>query len=152
MRDAPHSLKDQHVAHHRERSWRREQSGNGVDVLIVEGNVPLARLWQRHLERHSARVVVVATEAEALTTLRERVFQVIVLDLILEEGSAFAVADFANFRQPDCRVIFVTNSSFFSDGSIFQLCSNACAFLPVATAPEDLAAMVEHYGMDVRRP
>jgi len=47
------------------------------------------------------------------------IFDVIVLDLALEEGSALAVADFASYRHPDARVIFVTNASFFSDGSIF---------------------------------
>ena len=47
-------------------------------------------------------------------------YHIVVLDLILDEGSAFAVADFMNYRQPDAQVIFVTNTSFFSDGSIFQ--------------------------------
>ena len=34
-------------------------------------------------------------------------------------GVAMAVADFASYRRPEARVIFVTNTSFFSDGSIF---------------------------------
>jgi hypothetical protein len=67
----------------------------------------------------------------------------------LDDGSAFAVADYASFRHPDAGVIFVSNTSFFSDGSIFQLCSNACAFVPSATQPDDLAAMVEHYAKPV---
>ena len=68
-----------------------------------------------------------------------------ILDLVLDEGSALAVSDFASYRQPLARVIFVTNTSFFSDGSIFRHCVNACAYMPSATPPEDLAAMVEHY-------
>ena len=151
MEDQTESLKAQHLAHHGRRAEREARAGEPVEVLIVESKMPLARLWQRHLERHGARVSVATTEAEAVAALRQRPYGVMVLDLILEDGSAFSVADSANYRQPDCRVIFVTNSSFFSDGSIFQLCSNACAFLPVATAPEDLAAMVEHYGVGVRR-
>jgi len=39
----------------------------------------------------------------------------------------------------------VTNTSFFSDGSIFQVSNNACAYVQSETPPEDLAAMVEHY-------
>ena len=69
----------------------------------------------------------------------------IVLDLVLGEGSAFAVADFASYRRPQARIIFVTNTTFFSDGSIFSICPNACAYVQSATPPEDIAAMVEHY-------
>jgi hypothetical protein len=42
-------------------------------------------------------------------------------------------------------VIFVTDTSFFSDGSIFNLAANACAFIQTNTPPEDIAALVEHY-------
>ena len=78
--------------------------------------------------------------------LGEEAVDVIILDLVLGQGSAIAVADIASFRQPMARVIFVTNTSFFSDGSIFQHIPNACAFLPSGTAPEDLAAVADHYG------
>lgn len=72
-------------------------------------------------------------------------YEIIVLDLVLDHGSALAVADFASYRRPDSRVIFVTNTSFFSDGSIFAHSPNACAYVQSETPPEDLAAMVEHY-------
>ena len=32
---------------------------------------------------------------------------------MLEEGSAFAIADFASYRQPDARIVFVTRSPRF---------------------------------------
>ena len=70
----------------------------------------------------------------------------IVLSLDLTQGSALAVADFASYRHPEVRVIFVTRTRFFSDGSIFQLVPNTAAFLPARTPPEDLAALVEHHG------
>ncbi|MFD1341098.1 hypothetical protein [Litorisediminicola beolgyonensis] len=117
-----------------------------MDVLLVESRDELGLLWHRHLERAGITVHRARTQFAATDLISKRPFDVIVLDLVLEEGSALAVADFASYRQTDCRVIFVTNTSFFSDGSIFNLCANACAFLPAATKPEDLAAMVEHYG------
>ena len=116
-----------------------------MDVLIVESRRALADVWQRHLERLGAKVSLATTQDQATEMICEREFRVIILDLVLQEGSALAVSDFANYRQPAARVIFVTNTSFFSDGSIFQHCANACAFLPSATPPDDLAAMVEHY-------
>lgn len=116
-----------------------------MNVLIVQNKPSLARVWQAHLERH-AHVADIATDQEgAIEKLCERYYPIIILDVVLEDGSAIAVADYASYRHPDAQVIFVTNSGFFSDGSIFQLCSNACAFVPIATQPEDLAAMVEHY-------
>jgi DNA-binding NtrC family response regulator len=115
-------------------------------VLIVEQNHELGVLWKKALARHGAIATLVSCQEEAIAHLRDHEVDVIVLDVMLQDGSAFAVSDFANYRRPNARVIFVTNTSFFSDGSIFQHCSNACAFVQSASPPEDLAAMVQHYG------
>ena len=119
-----------------------------IKVLIVESEADLALLWQRHLERQGMRVSNVKTQDAATAFLAEQAIDIIILDLVLEEGSALAIADYANYRQPDARVIFVTNTSFFSDGSIFAHSANARAFLPSTTPADDLAAMVAHYGSD----
>ena len=116
-----------------------------MNVLIVQNEPKLGAVWQRHLERHANTVDIAHDQESAIDKLSERYYPILILDVVLNGGSAIAVADYASYRHPDAKVIFVTNSSFFSDGSIFQLCSNACAFLPSATQPEDLAALVEHY-------
>ncbi|AVO36823.1 response regulator transcription factor [Pukyongiella litopenaei] len=116
-----------------------------MNVLIVESRPELGRLWQRHLERQGAQVTLVHSQESAILSLYSADFEIIVLDLVLEGGSALAVADFASYRRPDARVIFVTNTSFFSDGSIFAHSPNACAYFQSEAPPEDLAAMVEHY-------
>jgi len=90
-------------------------------------------------------VRVAEGQDDAIATLNIKAPDVIILDLVLQDGSALAVADYANYRCPQSRVIFVTNTRFFSDGSIFAHAANACAFVQTATPPEDLAAMVEHY-------
>ncbi|WP_346348189.1 MULTISPECIES: response regulator [unclassified Sulfitobacter] len=119
-------------------------------VLIVESRPELGNLWQRHLARQNMRADCVRTQNAATAHIAEHVVDVIILDLVIEGGSALAVSDFAQSCQPDARVIFVTNTSFFSDGSIFGLAKNARAFLPAGTAPEDLAVMVEYYGTQGR--
>jgi len=116
-----------------------------MNVLIVESRPELGTLWKRHLERQGAVVTMVNSQETAILALYGSDFEIIVLDLILDQGSALAVADFASYRRPDARVIFVTNTSFFSDGSIFAHSPNACAYVQSETPPEDLAAMVEHY-------
>ncbi|MEC7256476.1 MAG: response regulator [Pseudomonadota bacterium] len=118
-----------------------------MNVLIVESQPELGALWKRHLERHGGQVTLVQGQTGAIDALQEATFEVMVLDLVLQDGSAFAVSDFASFWQPEVRVIFVTNTSFFSDGSIFAHSRNACAYLQSSTPASDLAAMVEHYAI-----
>lgn len=116
-----------------------------MKVLIVQSKPTLAELWRRHLHRHGHSAQLANDQESAIDKLSNGYYPIIILDVVLRNGCAIAVADYASYRHPDAKIIFVTDSSFFSDGSIFQLCSNACAFVPSATQPEDLAAMVEHY-------
>ena len=116
-------------------------------VLIVEGNPDLGQVWAGSIERLGVDVSVATSQHEAIELMRETEVNVIILDLVLQNGSAFAIADFASYRHPEAKVIFVTNTTFFSDGSIFRHIPNACAFVQTETPPDDLAAMVEHYGV-----
>ncbi|MCR8824968.1 response regulator [Pseudosulfitobacter koreensis] len=116
-----------------------------MKVLIVESEPNLADVWCRHLRRLNMDVSVATTQAEATLQIIETCPEVMILDLILKNGSALAVSDFASYRSPETQVIFVTNTSFFSDGSIFAHAQNACAFVQSETPPDDLAAMVEYY-------
>lgn len=120
-----------------------------MHVLIVQENPDLGTLWGDHLRRQGAEVTLVATGDDAVAVLRKTPVEVIVLDLVLSEGSALAVADYASYKRPHAKVVFVTTTSFFSDGSIFQHVPNACAFLQTHTPVEDLTAVVEHYGHQV---
>ena len=115
-------------------------------VLIVETDPDLGRIWQRYIQRQGAQVDRVDGQSSAIHALCLRPYDILVVNLVLEEGGALAIADFASYRRPDARVIFVTNTSFFSDGSIFNHSATACAFVQTGTPPEDLAAMVAHYG------
>ena len=129
---------------HRERpDWKR------MKVLIVEAQPELGALWKNHLLRQGATVDLATTQQEAINALLREDWDVIVLDLELgrgdPSGGSIAVADFAGYRRPEAKVVFVTSSAFFSDGSIFAHIENAHAFLPSTTTPDDLAAVVEHY-------
>ena len=119
-------------------------------VLIVEPDKSLGLLWSRHLERSGATVTHVTGQADAIRAIRDEDVSIIVLNLVLPGGSAFAIADYASYAAPDTKVIFVTASSFFSDGSIFRHIPNACAFVGASTPPEDLAAMAMHWGGNTR--
>ena len=116
-----------------------------MNVLIVESKRHRAELWRRALERLGAHFDIASSQDQAADMAAAATYHIVVLDLILDEGSAFAVADFMNYRQPDAQVIFIISTSFFSDGSIFQLFSNDCAYVQSETAPDDLATIIEHY-------
>ncbi len=116
-----------------------------MSVLIVESDPELGRLWQRHMERQGLVARLEGGQSQAISALQTGDFSVIVLDLVLQEGSALAVADYASYRNPEAQIILVNSTSFFSDGSIFTLCANARAYVQTGTPPEDLAMMAAHY-------
>lgn len=94
---------------------------NATRVLIVESVPELANVWQRHLERHCMVVAHAYGQQDAIAHLSEHETDIIIQDLVINEGAALAIADYANYRQPAARVIFVTNTTFFSDGSILPI-------------------------------
>ncbi len=116
-----------------------------VRVLIVESKRELGQLWQRHLERAGCDVSLVSDQESATEILTTEDFAVIILDMVLEGGSAIALADYASFRLPEAQVVFVTNTSFFSDGSIFHHIPNVRAVVQRETPPSDLTEMVRYY-------
>ncbi|GFE65013.1 hypothetical protein [Litoreibacter roseus] len=117
-----------------------------MNVLIVENHSSLGAVWRDHIGRLGANACLAHTQADAIEALREDEFEILILNLGLSDGGALAIADYASYRQPNTKVIFVTSDSFFSDGSIFQYMSNACAMVPGETPPEDLAAIVDYHG------
>jgi len=86
-----------------------------VNVLIVERVRRLVALWRRGLKRLRVHVDIASSQDKAAET-----YHMVVLDLLLDGDSVFAVADIVGYLQPDDQVIFTTNTSFFCDGSIFQ--------------------------------
>ena len=120
-------------------------------TLIVQSNRALGEIWRAHLDRLGVEVVMATDGFDAISQIEKTRFDAILLDLMLDEGNALSVADMASFRQPDANVIFVTNTTFFSDGSIFAHSGNARALVQSGTPPKDLAQIVLHYGCGLSR-
>ena len=114
-------------------------------ILIVQHNEDLSELWSRFLQRQGVEVLQAATQLEAINMLRFEDFDALVLDLVLPDGGAIAISDYATYRCPDVPIIAVTSTSFFSDGSIFDLIPNARSLMRTPLRPDDLAAVLEHY-------
>lgn len=85
------------------------------------------------------------SQAEAISFIRFADFDALVLDVVLPDGGAIAISDYATYKKPDIPIVAVTSSSFFSDGSLFNLIPNACSLLRTPVRPSDLAAVLDHY-------
>ncbi|WP_226782100.1 response regulator [Oceaniglobus trochenteri] len=119
-----------------------------MHVLIVEENPALAEVWAGYLRRSGAQVSITACQQDAIAFLQGYGPDIVILDLGLRAGSPLAIADYASYRHPQIRIIPVTRDSFFSDGSVFVHVPNTCTVLAPGTPPEDMAAIVAHYGTD----
>jgi len=117
---------------------------SALRVLIAQQNAELGRLWAGFLEREGIETTLVTSQSSALAQLRAQMFDALVLEMVLPDGGAIAIADFAAYRMPEAPVITVNSSSFFSDGSIFQLLPNVHSVMQAPIEGEDLAAMVSH--------
>jgi DNA-binding response OmpR family regulator len=115
-----------------------------VRVLIVEQNSDLAAIWRGHLERLGFVVICATTSDRALESLVFQDFEVLVINLLLPDGGALGLADYARVAHPLTNVVFVTNDTFFSDGSLFAMAPNLRMMIRVETPPEDVAAIVSH--------
>lgn len=113
-------------------------------VLIAENNADLGRFWGRFLERRGCTVTLATTQKEATAAMRFHDFDALVIDLILPDGGAIALSDYATYRFPDIAIITVTSTDFFSDGSLFSVIPNARGIMRAPFRPDDLAALLEH--------
>lgn len=117
-----------------------------MDVLIVEKDPELGRVWKSHIQRMGAQTTLVSQQSAALHKISQQAFDVLIVNLNFRGGDAMALSDYASYRRPEMKIIFVTSNTFFSNGSIFEYMANACAMVPESTPPEDLAALVDYHG------
>ena len=89
--------------------------------------------------------VAAASQAQAVALMFEMAPSVVLIDIDLIQGSPIAVADFASYRHPAARVIFISDTEIFSDGSLFAHCSNVHAHIGRGMAEPDVAALVAHH-------
>lgn len=115
-----------------------------MKVLIVEHREDLGRIWRGFLERQGADVELATSQKEAIQMMRFTDFDALVLEIVLPDGGAIAISDYATYRFPNIPIITVTSGSFFSDGSIFDLMPNARGIMRTPFRVDDLAALLEH--------
>jgi CheY-like chemotaxis protein len=119
--------------------------GVGMNVLIVESTGVQAKRWSDYLGEICKELTSAKNRVEAVEALRVQRYNAIVLDLSLAEGTALSIADYAAYRQPWARVLFVTRDASYEGGWLFQNYANARGVTSATVPPQDLAAMVDYY-------
>ncbi|MBD3625065.1 MAG: hypothetical protein HUJ24_06740 [Rhodobacteraceae bacterium] len=115
-------------------------------ILLVQQSEDLGAIWCRFLKRHGVAADFAGTQQKALAALEASDYDALVIDPVLDGcGGGLPVADFATFRNPDIVILAVTGSSFFSEGSIFDLIPNARGVMHTPMRPDDLLAYLEHF-------
>lgn len=117
-----------------------------MKVLVIEPDRNLGRLWCRYLMREGCKAITAVDQDTALNALRFADFDALVLDLDLPDPAVMAISDFATYRNPAVAIIIVSANRFFSDGTIFDIIPNVRSHIQTGTSPDDLAAIVGHYG------
>ena len=84
----------------------------------------------------------VAIAAEVLKVARA---DVMVPDIDLAHGLSFAMVDYAAFRHLNLPIVCFSDSPNFTDRSLFNPCTNACAFMRASSLVENLMILVAHH-------
>jgi DNA-binding NtrC family response regulator len=77
-------------------------------VLVIDNDVEMVRLLQRHLESEGYEVATTTSGPEAVTLVGREEFDVVLTDLVMDEADGLAVVRAAQAAQPGARVLVMT--------------------------------------------
>ncbi|MBM7068447.1 response regulator [Actibacterium sp. 188UL27-1] len=100
-----------------------------VRALIVEDDPNLRLLWDSVLTDDGFRTVCVNSVLAAEQAMASRIFEVIVMDMKLEDGDAMELTRSVGERQPEAKVLIVTGSSLYPKRELQEISSNVFAVL-----------------------
>lgn len=123
-----------------------------MKVLVVEDDPNLRALWGAVIERagHVARQV--ETEPAARELLMAEPFDLVLLDLFLGESDGVAVANFATYLNPACKVVVITGTALYPKGELFAMAPSVWAVMRKPVDIEDITALCDHVAGDAALP
>ena len=119
-------------------------------VLVLEDDPILRSVWVDALEDEGCEVHEAAEADEAIALIARQRFDVLVLDLMLEEGTSESVSSYAKVVAPRAFVVLVTGSGLFPNGEHRHEMPGVDWILRKPVAIADLTAVVAHAG-SIRR-
>ena len=92
-----------------------------VRALIVEDDPNLRLLWDSVLTDDGFRTVCVNSVIAAEQAMSSRLFEVIILDMKLDDGDSFELARSIADRQPEAKVLIVTGSALYTKRELQEI-------------------------------
>jgi DNA-binding NtrC family response regulator len=115
-----------------------------AEILLLEDDLGLQFTFRAALEEQGHDVITASNCAEAIKALQVHKPDVLILDLMVGSEISINVASFAAYKLPDTEVVYVTGSSLFSQGELFELSRNIRWVLRKPVPLRELTSMVQH--------
>lgn len=113
-------------------------------VLLLEDDPGLQFVLHSALTDAGHEVHVASDNDRAMAILRRRTPDVLLLDLMINEGLSTDVANYAVYSAPKAAVIFMTGSGLFPKGELFGMSQNARLVLRKPVDLVELNNMIVH--------
>ena len=116
-----------------------------MDVLILEDDQTLAQVFFDALDGAGHDATVVNSNADAISQLFRRKFDLLICDLMIYGQTSIPVLEYANFACPDAEIILVTGSGLFPRGELHYWVSDVSYRIQKPVKIDDLLLLVSHY-------
>lgn len=113
-------------------------------VLLLEDDSGLQFMLREALKTEGHEVHVASDNEMAMAILRRRTPDVLLLDLMINQGLSTDVANYAVYSAPHAAVIFMTGSGLFPKGELFGMSQNARLVLRKPVDITELTNMIAH--------
>jgi DNA-binding response OmpR family regulator len=122
--------------------------GYGMHCLIVEDDPQLAFMLSENLQDIGCETSTEYTVKDAISALRCRKFDIILLDHHLPDGTSNDIAMLAATTQPNCRIILLTGGAIYPRGEHADMAPGVDWLMRKPVSLKDLNALVTYAGMD----
>ncbi|SFR08564.1 response regulator [Poseidonocella sedimentorum] len=115
-----------------------------LQVLIVEDCPQLAFLWSEVLSDSKFECETVASTKEATSRLLRKTYDLVILDLFVDDGSTISLSDWISVRTPNLPILMITGSGVMAHGEHTEVAKGVSWLLRKPVDLRDLRAMADH--------
>lgn len=115
-----------------------------MKVLIVEDCPELSFFWSEALSDMFKERIVASSTREAMTCLLRSSYDLVILDLFVEDGPTISLSDWIAMRSPDVPILMITGSHTMAHGEHTDLARGVTWLLRKPIKTDELRAMAAH--------
>lgn len=119
-----------------------------MHVLILEDDPDLLEVWRSCVEDCGHTCIAVMSVSNAFDALHIHRFDLVLMDLQLQDGSSVGVSHYAKTIQPNCKILMITGKMVFTSGDHLQHAPGVDWLLRKPVSVTDLSAMITYAAKD----